>query len=222
MSKKYDNVYSKKFNYFNVYVIKGKNGDILIDTGFICMKKRLKKWLDQFNIKLIILTHVHVDHAWNVAYLKKIYNCEIAIGELDLNNINNKNINTKPLSKKFNTWTKLMTWGMNRFVQEEYKPDYLLKDKQIIDKYGLKLKIILLSGHTTGSIGIKYKDYLFAGDALVNRGKKVTIAFQNQDNEKAKESVKYILNENPKIVFIGHDKEITNEKLLYSFENNTK
>ena len=114
------------------------------------MKKRLKKWLDQFNIKLIILTHVHVDHAWNVAYLKKIYNCEIAIGELDLNNIDNKNINTKPLSKKFNTWTKLMTWGMNRFVQEDYKPDYLLKDKQIIDKYGLKLKIILLSGHTTG------------------------------------------------------------------------
>ncbi len=150
MSKKYDNIYSKKFNYFNVYVIKGKNGDILIDTGFICMKKRLKKWLDQFNIKLIILTHVHVDHAWNVAYLKKIYNCEIAIGELDLNNIDNKNINTKPLSKKFNTWTKLMTWGMNRFVQEDYKPDYLLKDKQIIDKYGLKLKIILLSGHTTG------------------------------------------------------------------------
>lgn len=221
MTKQYDNIYIKRFYYFNVYVIRGKNGDILIDTGFICMKKRIKKWLDQFNIKLIILTHVHVDHAWNVAYLKKIYNCEVAIGELDLDNIDNKNIKAKPLSKKFTLWTKLMNWGMNKFIPKEYEIDYLLKDNEIINKYGLKLKIISLPGHTNGSIGIKYKEYLFIGDALVNRGKKVSLAFQNQNNIKAKESVTRILKEKPTIVFVGHDKEITSEKLYYSFKDNT-
>ena len=79
MKRQYENVYMKRFSYFNVYVIKGKNGDILIDTGFIGMKKSLKKWLDQFNIKLIILTHAHVDHIWNVSYLKKLYNCKVAM-----------------------------------------------------------------------------------------------------------------------------------------------
>lgn len=221
MSKQFDNIYVKRFYYFNVYVIKGKNGDILIDTGFICMKKRLKKWLDQFNIKLIILTHVHVDHAWNVAYIKKLYKCKVAIGELDIDNIDNKNIKAKPLSKKFTLWTKLMNWGMNKFIPEKYKIDYLLKNNQIINKYGLKLKIISLPGHTNGSIGIKYKDYLFIGDALVNRGKKASVAFQNQDCTKATNSVNLILEENPKIVFVGHDKEIYQDKLLYSFKNNT-
>ena len=43
MSKQFDNVYVKRFYYFNLYIIKGKNGDILIDTGFIHMKRIIKK-----------------------------------------------------------------------------------------------------------------------------------------------------------------------------------
>ena len=50
MKKLNDNIYMKRLNYFNVYVIKGKDGDILIDTGFIGMKRRLMKFLDKLNI----------------------------------------------------------------------------------------------------------------------------------------------------------------------------
>ena len=74
MTKHYNNVYKKRFGYFNIYIIKGENGDILIDTGFIGIKKQLKKWLDNFNVKLVILTHAHVDHIWNTSYIKKLYN----------------------------------------------------------------------------------------------------------------------------------------------------
>lgn len=214
MQKVFNNVYMKRFYYFNIYVIKGKDGDILIDSGFICMKRKLKKWLNQFNIKLIILTHVHVDHAWNVAYLKKLYNCEVAIGEHDLPNIDNRNIKSLPSKNRYKLWTKLMNWGMNKFIPEYYSPDHLLKDKQIINKYGLKIKIISLKGHTKGSIGIKYKDYLFAGDALVNRGKKPSPAYQNQDNISAIKSFNKIKSQRPKIVFLGHDKEIAQELLF--------
>lgn len=217
MERTYDNIIMKRFGYFNLYVIKGKKGDILIDTGFIINKKKLKKWLDQFDIKLIILTHVHVDHTWNVAYLKKLYKCKVAIGENDINNIDNRNIKSKPLNKKFSLWTKIMNWGMKHFAPEEYTIDYLLKNNQTLNKYGLNLKIISLKGHTTGSIGIKYKDYLFVGDALVNRGKNASAAFQNQDNNFAIESIYKIINENPKLVFVGHDKVITNKKLKESF-----
>ncbi|MBE6146209.1 MAG: MBL fold metallo-hydrolase [Firmicutes bacterium] len=217
MEIQFNNIYMKRFYYFNLYVIKGKNGDILIDTGFICMKKRVKKWLDKFNIKLIILTHVHVDHSWNVKYIKDLYNCKVAIGTQDKNNIDNSKIKTFPKNKHFNTWTKLMNFGMNKFIPEEYQVDYYLKNNEVINKYGLNLKIISLKGHTTGSIGIKYKDYLFVGDALVNRGPKVSIAFQNQHPEHAIKSVNKILKENPSIVFVGHDKEITKDKLFKSF-----
>ena len=217
MEKRFDNIYMKRFYYFNLYIIKGKKGDILIDTGFICMKKRVKKWLDQFNIKLIIITHVHVDHTWNINYIQNLYKCKVAIGIKDKNNIDNSKIKSIAKNNKFFVWTKLMNWGMKKFIPNEYKIDYYLKNNEIIEKYGLKLKIISLKGHTTGSIGIKYKDYLFVGDALVNRGKKVSIAFQNQHPTDAVKSIKKILKEKPKIVFVGHDKEITNDKLFMTF-----
>lgn len=221
MEKVIDNIYMKKIIYFNLYVIKGTDGDILIDTGFFCMKKSIKKWLDKFNIKLIILTHAHIDHSWNVAYIKKLYNCEVALGKKDLVNINNKNINTVASKKRYKLFTELMKFGMKTLHNPLYEVDYLLKDKEKINKYGLELQIHNLSGHTNGSIGILYKDYLFVGDALVNR-LKVSIAFQNQNIKKAIKSSKKIMRLNPKMVFFGHDKEVSLEKLLKDLTPKTR
>ena len=189
MEKIIDNIHIKKIGYFNLYLIKGKNGDILIDTGFICMKKTIKKWLDKHNVKLIILTHAHVDHIWNTSYIQKLYNCEVAISKKDIKNIDNKQIKTKPLNKFAKHWTKLMSFGMNKFEAKPFNINYQLKDKEEINKYGIKLVVHSLPGHTTGSIGIKYKKYLFAGDALVNRFR-VTRAYQNHKKEKLLKDLK--------------------------------
>lgn len=218
MIKKIDNIYIKRFLYFNLYVIKGKDGDILIDTGFFGIQKNLKKWLDKFNIKLIILTHSHIDHIWNVSHIKKLYDCEVAIGKLDLENIDNSKIHSEPVNKHYKYRTKLMNWGMKKFVPKSFEVDMLLEDNQIINKFGLELKIISLKGHTNGSIGILYKNYLFAGDALVNRKPKVEIAYQNQSNKDAKNSVLKIVELNPKLIFIGHEKEIHIDKLRKSID----
>jgi len=193
----------KRISYFNLYVIKGENGDVLIDTGFIGMKRKIKKWLDNFNIKLVVLTHAHPDHIWNASYIKKLYNCDIAISELDLENINNKNMNPKPSLEKYTRWCNIMKWGMKKFISQKFDVDILLKDNQVLDNYGIK--IVSLPGHTNGSIGVLYKNYLFAGDALVNRGK-ISIAYQNQDNDEAINTYDKIINMNPKMILFGHDK----------------
>lgn len=212
--KKIDNIYVKRIGYFNLYVIKGKDGDILIDTGFICMKRIIKKWLDNFNIKLIILTHAHVDHIWNTNYIKELYNCDVAICTQDIKNIDNKNINPLPLKKKYTKWTKLMNYGMNKFKAKEFIIDIELNENDEINKYGINLKIISLKGHTNGSIGILYKNYLFCGDALVNRKRRIPeLAYQNQNNDEAYNSLLKILELKPKLVFVGHDKPIKLEKL---------
>lgn len=213
MEKVIDNIHFKRIGYFNLYLIKGTTGDILIDTGFICMKKKLKKWLDKHNVKLIILTHAHIDHIWNVAYLKKLYNCEVAIFKDDLKNIDNSIINSKPLNNKCILWTKLLNKCMKTFVAKPFKVDYLLKDKEQINKYGINLKIHHLPGHTKGGIAISYDDCLFVGDALVNRFK-VTPAYQNQNTKQALKSVEKIKKLKPRITFLGHDKEVPLEKLL--------
>lgn len=213
MQKQYENIYCKRFLYFNVYVIKGEKGDILIDTGFIGMRKQLKKWLDNFNIKLVILTHAHVDHVWNASYVKKIYNSKIALGYKDIENLDNTKINSTASKKSYEQWTKLMNYGMKKFIPEKFDIDIQLKDNQIINEYGPELKIVELPGHTNGSIGIIYKDYLFAGDALVYRKKYPEIAYQNQNNQSAKETYKKIVNLSSKMIFLGHDKPIPKDKL---------
>ena len=144
MEKRYDNIYIKRFIYFNLYVIKGEDGDILIDIGFIGMKRRLKKWLDQFNIKLVILTHAHVDHVWNTSYIKKLYNCDVPIGIDDVENIDNSKIKSSPISERYVRWTKLMNWGMRNFVAPKFDVDFVLEDEQIVSKYGIDLKILSL------------------------------------------------------------------------------
>lgn len=209
MERKIDNIYIRRFLYFNLYVIKGKNGDVLIDTGFIGMKRALKRWLDKFNIKLVILTHAHVDHTWNAAYIKNLYKCKLALSKDDIENIDNRNIKSTPSTNKHKNWTKLMNFGMKKFIPQKYKIDMKLNNNQIIKKYGLDLKIVSLPGHTDGSIGVLYKDYLFAGDALVNRKKQPQIAYQNQHNKKALSSYQKIMELAPKIIFVGHDKIIT-------------
>lgn len=219
MKKIDENIYMKRLNYFNVYVIKGKDGDILIDTGFIGMKKRLKRYLDKFNIKLIILTHAHVDHAWNASYLKERYNCEILMGKDDLINIDNSNIKSKPSMNRYKIWSSLMNKGMNILKQNKFEPDILVDKDTEFNLYGLNFKIINLKGHTNGSIGILYNNKLFAGDSLVNRKRNyVQIAYQNQNNESATNTFKKIIDINPEMIYIGHDKPINNDKLMISYE----
>ena len=106
---------------------------------------------------------------------------------------------------------------MRKCIPNHYDIDLKLNNNQIIKKYGLQLKIISLPGHTNGSIGIIYKDYLFAGDALVNRKKHPQIAYQNQDNREALNSYYKITELSPKIIFIGHDKKITIDNLNENF-----
>ena len=139
------------------------------------------------------------------------------MGKNDIENIDNRNIKSTPSKNKHKGWTKLMNYGMRKCIPNHYDIDLKLNNNQIIKKYGLELKIISLPGHTNGSIGIIYKDYLFAGDALVNRKKHPQLAYQNQNNNEALNSYHKITELSPKIIFIGHDKKITIDNLKENF-----
>ena len=111
-----------------------------------------------------------------------------------------------------------MNYGMKKIKVKKFRVDKYLKNGDVINKYGLDLEIISLPGHTKGSIGIKYKEYLFCGDALVNRKiNKVEIAYQNQNNNLSTLTATKILSLNPKIIFPGHDNYIRNKKMKKSF-----
>ena len=142
-----------------------------------------------------------------------MYNCKIAMANDDIDNLDNSKIVSTPHKKCYYLWSNIMNLGMKIFKQKSFKVDRPLRNNQIINKYGINLKIISLPGHTNGSIGILYKNFLFAGDALVNRKKYPEPAYQNQNNKSADESYRKILEIKPNTIFVGHDKEFNISKL---------
>ena len=68
----------------NCYVVENGSDAILVDTGSaICYDKVLEE-CSKYNMKLIILTHVHFDHAENAAKLSKHFNIPVACHEADV------------------------------------------------------------------------------------------------------------------------------------------
>ena len=75
----------------NCYLVKILSGYILIDTGLSKKRSDLVTELETVNCKpgdlrLIIITHGHLDHNGNTAYLRERYDTKIAIAQRRLSN----------------------------------------------------------------------------------------------------------------------------------------
>ena len=115
-----------------------------------------------------------------------------------------------------------MQYGMDHLKQKEIIIDKTLKDNEIINKYGINFKIYSLKGHTNGSIGILYKDILFAGDAIVNRKPYIELSYQMQDKISSLKTVDKILKINPNIICVGHERPFKISKLRKSLSKINK
>jgi len=169
------------------------------------MKRKLFKILDNYNVNYIILTHAHIDHIWNAQAIKERYGAKIAIGKKDEIYTDNSLLKSIPVSRKYRPLSFIYKVGMNNLRHKKIEIDDLLEDNQIIEKNGITLKIVDLEGHTPGSIGILDSDNnLYCGDALISRFGEVQKTWQNNDNEKALESLNKIKDLDIKNIYFGH------------------
>lgn len=199
------------------YVIHGKDGDLLIDT----MHKRnihgLDKWIreNEFNIKYVLLTHGHYDHSWNAEFFKKKYGAKIILHKKDYDLYTGKH-------KKILFPTKFRYFAYSKFANVMIKThknpvceiDYLIDDhdEDFLNKLGFDEKIVMLPGHTMGSIGVFDGKILYAGDACSAKGGDYytqciaeNILFMYISEQK-------IFQLNPLIIAPGHGRFIINEK----------
>jgi glyoxylase-like metal-dependent hydrolase (beta-lactamase superfamily II) len=146
-----DSVWSIKDRFVNAYLFKGKNSYLLIDAGI--GKKNFNIELQKLGIKsdqitTLLLTHTDGDHIGATALFK---NAIIYMHRDEEQMING-------------------TTGKTKFSKPKWKfgPYTLLNSNDSLTIDGLKIKIFLTPGHTTGSscytIG---NDYLLTGDNLV-------------------------------------------------------
>ena len=119
----------------NCYIIgsESSNEGMIIDPGADA-KEILKKVKDlRLDIKLIVLTHGHIDHIGAVKEVKEITGAKVAIHTNDTKSLQERSLAT--------------VFGLS--YPHSPPPDQLLKDGDSIDIGDLHLLVLHTTGHTT-------------------------------------------------------------------------
>ncbi len=138
----------------NCYIVGSESGGegMIVDPGDKA-KEILKKVEDlQLDIKLIALTHGHIDHIGALKKIKEATGAEVAIHADDA-----KSLRKQPL-----------TIMLGLFYPIPPPPDRLLKDGDSIEVGDLHFAVLHTPGHTPGGICLLGEGVVFSGDTLFN------------------------------------------------------
>ena len=151
-----------------LYMLRGRDGDLMIDTGFFRMRRDIEGWMQPFRVRHVFLTHAHPDHDWTAAYFQRS-GCALMLSAADM-----------PLRQHFlrqPVHAVLPQYRLRNLMQlaggalcrsRAYTPDIILKpeDSAYLQTCGFDAEIIPLPGHTLGSLGILSGGVLYCGDAF--------------------------------------------------------
>jgi glyoxylase-like metal-dependent hydrolase (beta-lactamase superfamily II) len=189
----------------NCYIMV-RDGLTLIDTGFPGNGKKIIAYIQETlkskpsDVRMIILTHYHIDHIGNVNVLKGVSDAKVAIHEADSPFVSGREPMPVPKGGK-----GLLFRMAGIFMKSgPFQPDILLKDSITIEG----LTCIHIPGHTPGSIGLldTTSNVLFVGDTLRYDGIKIEgpPAQFTPDMDRALQSIKKIATLTFDVMLAGH------------------
>ena len=196
----------------NCYIVAQNGSAILIDTGRRKYREKILKKCREFPITLIVLTHGHMDHCQNAAYLANALHVPIAMCEKDKNLIPDNR--KQPLSAKTFLGRIVLSVSLKSFEKDSldvFEPTVNLKDGDNLSEYGIDAEVIELPGHTNGSIGLKIEDKLFVGDALMNMFNP-SVSMLYTDESLMKKSAGKIGDMGKMEIYFGHGKSVGNRR----------
>ena len=152
----------------NAFVVFGPDGCIVVDAGVPGSEPRFERvlrtrgrgWSD---VRLIVVTHAHVDHAGAAAALRARAGAPIAAHVGDVDHFRGDRpmhfCATGPFGRTF------LRTGVPRRRYAPFEPDILLhsRDSFSLAPFGVDGRVVETVGHTAGSISV----LLQGGEALV-------------------------------------------------------
>lgn len=142
-------IFNKSFSSYCYVVVNDDKRCVIIDLG--CDFSEVKKILEKENLTpvAVLLTHCHYDHVYGVKSAREA-DVPVYISSGDC----------KCLETKDGT--------LASYVGVDYQPifDYKVISEGVTDFDGFKVRTILTSGHTKGSVVYIIGEYLFSGDTV--------------------------------------------------------
>ncbi len=143
----------------NAFLLVNSKGCILIDTGLPDTQRKIEKVLNKLNlaftdIKLIIITHAHIDHAGNTAKVKLLSGAPVIAHKGDLPYFRGEQT-MHFCSTGWFGWLFKKTGAIQKSFTR-FDPDILLSSQDNFDlnDFGINGKVIPTPGHTEGSISV--------------------------------------------------------------------
>lgn len=195
----------------NCYLVTDGGQAILVDTASGQNLDQVMAECDKYTLKLIVLTHVHFDHAENAAALSARYGVPVAIHRKDEELFDS--FDKQPL--KSSGLVGCVVLGMSLKVLRNTtvaRPDNLIyvEEGDDLNAYGFNAKVIELPGHTLGSIGLDVEGrHLLVGDALDNWIRPGT-GHLFYDKEATRKSAEKIRTLGDRTIYYGHGKPTPN------------
>lgn len=156
------------FGMVNCHLVVGEHGCVLVDTGLPGSHRKIERALKSQgrslnDIRLIVVTHAHMDHAGSAARVRELSGAPIVAHEGDLPYYEQR----KPMTYCSTGWVSRLFFRTGVIVRPyvPFTPDILLTDGQSLDlaPYGVAGRARPSPGHTAGSVSLE----LDSGDAMV-------------------------------------------------------
>jgi hydroxyacylglutathione hydrolase len=220
----------------NVFLIGGRTGCVLVDTGNPGKADRILERLAEHgvapgDIRLILLTHGHTDHFGSAAELRERTGAPVAIHALDAEAVR-QGIH-QPDSLQPTGWLIALLMRISALRNlaapdhaPAFEPDIVFEGEWRLDEYtstllsagGIAGQVLPTPGHTPGSVSV----FLDSGEAIV--GDMVIGDFSRLlrrpgppivawDLERNWESFRQLLTLSPRIVYVGHGGPFESEDL---------
>jgi glyoxylase-like metal-dependent hydrolase (beta-lactamase superfamily II) len=198
----------------NTYLVLEDNGTLtLVDSGLSSGGKKVLDYVrinfskQPSDVKLIVLTHPHIDHVRGARAIKKATGAKVAIHEQDAVYLAGK----KRLSMPRGLTGFLFRFFMVFFRSPQVEADIMLKGSEQLP--GSSLKVVHTPGHTPGSITLydPQRKTVFVGDAIIsNAGKLKEPPKQfTVDMSEARRSIEIISTLDFEILLSGHGDPVT-------------
>ena len=203
-------------NMTNVFLIQGAGGAVLVDAGNpgnadLILERLAEHGVAPGDVRLILITHGHIDHFGSAAELRERTGAPVAIHALDAEAVR-QGVHL-PGSLKPTSW--IIALGMRipgvagPTRAPAFKPDIVFEDEWRLDDYGVAGRVLHTPGHTPGSVSV----LLDSGEAIVGdvvMGQLMGMLHKPGppivawDLERNQESVRQLAALSPRVVYVGH------------------
>lgn len=208
----------------NVYLIENENGVVIVDAGFNNAAREILRTVEQVgyapsDVRLIFLTHAHMDHLGSAAELRRRTGAPIALHPADADKARAGHHNM-PTGRGL--MGKIIEHGFNKvgakYHYEAFEPDILLQEGLTLDEFGLPARVIHTPGHTLGSVSLDLgAGVMVIGDAMINQIR-VGMPLYGENNDLAYDSLRKIHALRPRVLYSGHGKPFSGDALTQYFE----